>query len=146
MINKQELPNKISIFPLDNFIIFPKTSVPLNIFEPRYIEMVNDALASYDRLIAMIQPIESSSSQELIQSFPKKQQNMDTVYLYMNGKSYTRSSAAIRCLLFLKWYWKIWFPFVWIVPLPLRNFVYKVIAKYRHRIFSKPEVCSFQID
>ncbi len=92
------------------------------------------------------QPIESSSSQELIQSFPKKQQNMDTVYLYMNGKSYTRSSAAIRCLLFLKWYWKIWFPFVWIVPLPLRNFVYKVIAKYRHRIFSKPEVCSFQID
>ena len=92
------------------------------------------------------QPIESSSSQELIQSFPKKQQNMDTVYLYTNGKSYTRSSAAIRCLLFLKWYWKIWFPFVWIVPLPLRNFVYKVIAKYRHRIFSKPEVCSFQID
>ena len=92
------------------------------------------------------QPIESSSSKELIQSFPKKQQNMDTVYLYMNGKSYIRSSAAIRCLLFLKWYWKIWFPFVWIVPLPLRNFVYKVIAKYRHRIFSKPEVCSFQID
>ena len=92
------------------------------------------------------QPIESSSSKELIQSFPKKQQNMDTVYLYMNGKSYTRSSAAIRCLLFLKWYWKIWFPLIWIVPLPLRNFVYKIIAKYRHRIFSKPEVCSFQID
>ena len=92
------------------------------------------------------QPIESSSSKELIQSFPKKQQNMDTVYLCMNGKSYTRSSAAIRCLLFLKWYWKIWFPLIWIVPLPLRNFVYKIIAKYRHRIFSKPEVCSFQID
>ena len=92
------------------------------------------------------QPIESTSSQVLIQSFPKKQQNMNTVYLYMNGKSYTRSSAAIRCLLFLKWYWKIWFPLIWIVPLPLRNFVYKIIAKYRHRIFSKPEVCSFQID
>ena len=92
------------------------------------------------------QPIESTSSKKLIQSFPKKQQNMDTVYLYMNGKSYTRSSAAIRCLLFLKWYWKIWFPLIWIVPLPLRNFVYKIIAKYRHRIFSKPEVCSFQID
>ena len=92
------------------------------------------------------QPIESSSSKELIQSFPKKQQNMDTVYLYMNGKSYTMSSAAIRCLLFLKWYWKIWFPLIWIVPLPLRNFLYKIIAKYRHRIFSKPEVCSFQID
>ena len=44
MINKQELPNKISIFPLDNFIIFPKTSVPLNIFEPRYIDMINEAM------------------------------------------------------------------------------------------------------
>ena len=92
------------------------------------------------------QSIESSGSQKLIHSFPKIQQNMDTVYLYMNGKSYTMSSAAIRCLLFLKWYWKIWFPIVWIVPLPLRNFVYKIIAKYRYRIFSKPEVCSFQID
>ena len=92
------------------------------------------------------QSIESSSSQELIQNFPKNQQSMDTVYLYMNGKSYTRSSAAIRCLLFLKWYWKIWFPIVWFVPLPLRNFVYKIIAKYRHRIFSKPEVCLFQTD
>ena len=42
-MNKIEnLPKKISIFPLSNFIIFPNTSVPLNIFEPRYIKMVND--------------------------------------------------------------------------------------------------------
>ena len=92
------------------------------------------------------QSIDSSSSQELIKTFPKNQQNMDTVYLYMDGKSYTRSSAAIRCLLFLKWYWKIWFPIFWILPLPLRDIVYKIIAKFRHQIFSKPEVCSFRID
>ena len=55
MINKQELPNKISIFPLDNFIIFPKTSVPLNIFEPRYIDMINDSMRT-NKLIGMIQP------------------------------------------------------------------------------------------
>ena len=90
------------------------------------------------------QSIESSSSQELIQNFPKNQQNMDTVYLYTKGKSYTRSSAAIRCLLFLKWYWKIWFPIFWIVPLPLRDFIYTIIAKNRHRIFSKPDVCLFE--
>ena len=36
------LPKEIPVFPLSNFIIFPKTTVPLNIFEPRYIEMVND--------------------------------------------------------------------------------------------------------
>ena len=49
------LPKKIPIFPLSNFIIFPKTTVPLNIFEPRYIDMVNDSIKS-NKLIGMIQP------------------------------------------------------------------------------------------
>ena len=54
-------PNKITIFPLSNFIIFPNTTVPLNIFEPRYLDMVNDSMKS-DKLIGMIQP--KSSKQE----------------------------------------------------------------------------------
>ena len=49
------LPKKIPIFPLSNFIIFPKATVPLNIFEPKYIDMVNDSLKS-NKLIGMIQP------------------------------------------------------------------------------------------
>ncbi len=49
------LPKKIPIFPLSNFIIFPKTTVPLNIFEPRYIDMVNDSMKS-NKLIGMVQP------------------------------------------------------------------------------------------
>ena len=49
------LPNKIPVFPLSNFIIFPKTTVPLNIFEPRYIEMIDDAMKE-NRMIGMIQP------------------------------------------------------------------------------------------
>ena len=49
------LPKIIPIFPLSNFIIFPKTTVPLNIFEPRYIEMINDSMKS-NKLIGMIQP------------------------------------------------------------------------------------------
>jgi len=55
MKNNDTLPKKISIFPLSNFIIFPNTSVPLNIFEPRYIEMINDSMKN-DRIIGMIQP------------------------------------------------------------------------------------------
>ena len=55
MKNINELPNKISVFPLSNFIIFPNTSVPLNIFEPRYIQMVDDSMKS-NRIIGMIQP------------------------------------------------------------------------------------------
>tara|TARA_B100000579_G_scaffold324622_1_gene274400 strand:+ start:150 stop:791 length:642 start_codon:yes stop_codon:yes gene_type:complete len=55
MSKKDYLPKNIPIFPLSNFIIFPDTMVPLNIFEPRYIQMVNDCMKS-DRIIGMIQP------------------------------------------------------------------------------------------
>ena len=51
----KNLPNILPIFPLSNFIIFPKTTVPLNIFEPRYIDMINDSMKS-NKLIGMIQP------------------------------------------------------------------------------------------
>ena len=51
----ENLPNKISIFPLSNFIIFQNTSVPLNIFEPRYIKMIDDSMKT-NRIIGMIQP------------------------------------------------------------------------------------------
>ena len=52
------LPKEIPVFPLSNFIIFPKTTVPLNIFEPRYIEMIDDAMKG-NRTIGMIQPRKS---------------------------------------------------------------------------------------
>jgi len=55
MKKNNNLPKKISIFPLSNFIFFPQTSVPLNIFEPRYIKMINDCMKS-NRIIGMIQP------------------------------------------------------------------------------------------
>ena len=48
-------PKTIPVFPLSNFIIFPKTTVPLNIFEPRYIDMVNDCMKT-NKFIGMIQP------------------------------------------------------------------------------------------
>ena len=60
----QNLPNKISIFPLSNFIIFPNTSVPLNIFEPRYIQMINDSMKD-NRIIGMIQPKNNNNIPEL---------------------------------------------------------------------------------
>tara|TARA_Y100000389_G_scaffold62921_1_gene59012 strand:- start:894 stop:1532 length:639 start_codon:yes stop_codon:yes gene_type:complete len=49
------LPKIIPVFPLSNFIIFPKTTVPLNIFEQRYIDMINDSMR-FNKLIGMIQP------------------------------------------------------------------------------------------
>ena len=55
-----DLPKKIPVFPLSNFIIFPKTTIPLNIFETRYIEMINDSMSS-NKLIGMIQPLSQNS-------------------------------------------------------------------------------------
>ena len=55
LMNLKELPKTIPIFPLSNFIMFPGTTVPLNIFEPRYLQMVNDAMKKH-RMIGMIQP------------------------------------------------------------------------------------------
>ncbi len=48
-------PKLIPIFPLSNFILFPETTVPLNIFEPRYIDMINDSMKSH-KMLGMIQP------------------------------------------------------------------------------------------
>ena len=53
------LPKIIPLFPINNFIIFPNTTVPLNIFEPRYIDMINDSMKS-NKLIGMIQPKQTS--------------------------------------------------------------------------------------
>jgi len=54
-MKKQDLPKTIPVFPLSNFIIFPHTTVPLNIFEPRYIEMINDSMKT-NKMIGLIQP------------------------------------------------------------------------------------------
>jgi len=61
-MNKINLPKTIPVFPLSNFIIFPKTTVPLNIFEPRYIEMINDSMKS-NKLIGLIQPKKAVDNQ-----------------------------------------------------------------------------------
>ena len=63
-MQKKILPKEIPVFPLSNFIIFPKTTVPLNIFEPRYLEMVNDAMKS-NKLIGMIQPKTSNDQSDI---------------------------------------------------------------------------------
>ena len=59
----EDLPKKIPVFPLSNFIIFPKTTVPLNIFEQRYIDMIDDSMKS-NKLIGMIQPRSPSTNLE----------------------------------------------------------------------------------
>ena len=51
-----DLPETIPIFPLPGALLLPRTRLPLNIFEPRYLAMLDDTLKSEHRLIGMIQP------------------------------------------------------------------------------------------
>ena len=62
MNNETKLPKKIPVFPLSNFIFFPNTSAPLNIFEPRYVQMVKDTIATNHRMIVMTLPMIEGSN------------------------------------------------------------------------------------
>lgn len=59
--NSSELPEIISVFPLESVLLLPRTQLPLRIFEPRYLAMTDAAIGSH-RLIGMIQPAEDADS------------------------------------------------------------------------------------
>ena len=56
MIKPTDLPDTIPIFPLAGALLLPRSRLPLHIFEPRYLQMTEDALKTQTRLIGMVQP------------------------------------------------------------------------------------------
>jgi hypothetical protein len=56
-----DLPKQIPLFPLSGALLLPRTDLPLNIYEPRYLMMVEQAMAG-DRIIGMIQPLTDDTS------------------------------------------------------------------------------------
>ncbi len=56
MIHPADLPDTISVFPLPGALLLPRSRLPLHIFEPRYLQMLDDALKTKERLIGMVQP------------------------------------------------------------------------------------------
>ncbi len=64
----EDLPQVVPLFPLPGVLLLPGGRLPLNIFEPRYLAMVRDALAG-ERAIGMIQPREEAARQQLLKLF-----------------------------------------------------------------------------
>jgi len=64
-ISVADLPATIPVFPLEGVLLLPRTQLPLNIFEPRYLQMVDDVLRG-SRIIGMIQPDEESEGSDPI--------------------------------------------------------------------------------
>ncbi len=56
-----DMPAEIPLFPLDGALLLPRRPIQLTVFEPRYLEMLDDALGG-ERLIAMIQPTETGKA------------------------------------------------------------------------------------
>lgn len=56
MIQSSDLPDVLPIFPLPGALLLPRSRLPLHIFEPRYLQMLQDSLKTQDRLIGMVQP------------------------------------------------------------------------------------------
>ena len=64
MKRKFDLPDTIPIFALPGALLLPRSKLPLHIFEPRYLEMLDEALKSPSRLIGMVQPLQSKSDND----------------------------------------------------------------------------------
>ena len=74
---------------------------------------------------------ESDLGVELLNRYNLK---IDSLVLIRNKKAYVRSSAAIRCLLYMRWNWRLMYPLAWVIPWPIRDLAYVAIAKLRHKI------------
>ncbi len=59
MFSAADLPDTVALFPLPQALLLPRARLPLHIFEPRYLAMLDDALKTSHRLIGMVQPIET---------------------------------------------------------------------------------------
>lgn len=65
MFSAADLPDTIAVFPLPGAVLLPRSRLPLNIFEPRYLAMLDDTLKTQHRLIGMIQPFDDNGSNRL---------------------------------------------------------------------------------
>lgn len=65
MIRAADLPETLSVFPLAGALLLPRARLPLHIFEPRYLAMLDDCLKSQSRMIGMVQPRENLRHENL---------------------------------------------------------------------------------
>jgi len=63
MIQPADLPDTIAVFPLPGALLLPRSRLPLHIFEPRYLQMLEDTLKTRQRLIGMVQPCPGQNGQ-----------------------------------------------------------------------------------
>lgn len=85
-------------------------------------------------------PMQSDAGQALIDKFGIDQTETDSIILVEDDKAYAYSTAALRIARKLDGLWR-WLYVFRFVPAPIRDFFYRLFAKYRYRLFGKTDVC-----
>ena len=84
-------------------------------------------------------PLQGSTAEGLL---PKEDTaNVDTVVFHEEGRLYRRSSAIVMLLSRIGGGWKVLSWLLWVVPKPLRDLGYRLVARYRYRIFGQKDTC-----
>jgi predicted DCC family thiol-disulfide oxidoreductase YuxK len=84
-------------------------------------------------------PLQGSTAQNRLPV--ELRQNLDTLVLLSEGRLYTRTAAVCRILNLLGGRWKLAGILLWLIPSPLRDLGYRLVAKIRYRLFGKRETC-----
>ena len=85
-------------------------------------------------------PLQSEIGEELVAKHGIDTAETDSVIVVENDRAYTHSSAALRIAKQLDGLWSWSYGFI-VVPKPLRDFFYRLFAKYRYRLFGKQDAC-----
>ncbi len=86
--------------------------------------------------ILYFSPLQGGYARSFLPSQGVNEVDLSTFYLYSNGRVYSRSSAGLRLLVFLKWY-LFFFHIFWVFPPFIRDFMYNIIAKNRYKLFKE---------
>ena len=86
-------------------------------------------------------PLQSDSGKSLLQKYGYSPNYLDGLILIESNRAHDRSSACLRIAGKLNFPWRLLFPLL-IIPKPLRDFIYGIIASVRYRWFGKKESCS----
>lgn len=84
-------------------------------------------------------PLQGETARVLLS--PSDYENLNSMVLWIDGRAYRKSAAAVRILWLLGSGWMVLGTLIWIIPAPLRNIAYSLIARNRYRIFGKKESC-----
>lgn len=93
----------------------------------------------------MFASLQSDFAKKTIPSTLQKSSEYNTIVILMNGKFYTESDSVIQIAKRLSGLWPILYSFI-ILPKPIRDYLYKIVARYRYNWFGKKEKCYIPVD